>query len=306
MATFQFDPRDEKAEEYETLQSLIDRWEYEIVEFKEAKGQYSEDKIGQYFSAISNEANLAGQQFGWLVLGVSEQKERYPVGTSFKSGDATLLERFKFTISRDTTDGMTFLEIVELFPVYEGAARRVLMFKIPAAASGMHILFDKPDLELETVYLMDQIQKGRMIAESDVKRLQEQNLIKVDDYGIKLVDHENEVIVDGRNNSRIQESSWGYEGHEGYREGNEGNREGNEEMVLFRSIVAFMDESMRDRAAAILHVIYEEPTISIVKIAELTGIPQKTTERYLKQLRDGGVLRREGNTRSGYWTIKRG
>ena len=63
----------ENADYYETLQSLMERWENEIVEFKEAKGQYSEDKIGQYFSAISNEANLKNQQYGWFVLGVSEQ-----------------------------------------------------------------------------------------------------------------------------------------------------------------------------------------------------------------------------------------
>lgn len=137
LALFEYDPQDERREYYEILQQLINRWEYETVEFKEAKGQYSEDRIGQYFSAISNEANISGQQFGWLILGVSEQKDKYPVGTSFKSGDPALLEKFKYTISRDTTDGMTFLDIIELFPVYEGQKRRVLMFKIPAAAAGM-------------------------------------------------------------------------------------------------------------------------------------------------------------------------
>ena len=137
MAHFDYYPENGNAEYYEILQQLIDRWEYETVEFKEAKGQYSEDKIGQYFSAISNEANIAGQQFGWLILGVGEQKDKYPVGTSFKSGDPSLLEKFKYTVSRDTTDGMTFLDIIELFPIYDGQKRRVLMFKIPAAAAGM-------------------------------------------------------------------------------------------------------------------------------------------------------------------------
>ena len=37
---------------------FMERWKYEIVEFKEAKGGYDVDKIGRYFSAISNEANL--------------------------------------------------------------------------------------------------------------------------------------------------------------------------------------------------------------------------------------------------------
>ena len=54
MNYFDYDKTSEKAEYYEILQDLMERWEYEIFEFKEAKGSYSEDKIGQYFSAISN------------------------------------------------------------------------------------------------------------------------------------------------------------------------------------------------------------------------------------------------------------
>ncbi|MBQ7433824.1 MAG: putative DNA binding domain-containing protein [Lachnospiraceae bacterium] len=132
-----YDKTSSDAEYYETLINLMERWEYEIVEFKEAKGQYSEDKIGQYFSAISNEANLKNQQYGWFILGVSEQKQKYPVGTSFKQGIPTLIEKFKYEISRETTDGMTFLDVIELNPVYKGKPRRVLMFKIPAAVAGM-------------------------------------------------------------------------------------------------------------------------------------------------------------------------
>jgi len=132
-----YDKTSLNAEYYEILITLMERWENEIVEFKEAKGQYSEDKIGQYFSAISNEANLKNQQYGWFILGVSEQKEKYPVGTAFKKGSPSLLEKFKYEISRETTDSMTFLDVIELYPVYEGQARRVLMFKIPAAVAGM-------------------------------------------------------------------------------------------------------------------------------------------------------------------------
>lgn len=137
MIDFTYDKTSPDAEYYEILSSLMERWEYEIVEFKEAKGQYSEDKIGQYFSAISNEANLKNQQYGWFVLGVSEQKNKYPVGTNFKKGAPALLEKFKYEIGRETTDGMTFLDIIELSPVYEGSQKRVLMFKIPAAVAGM-------------------------------------------------------------------------------------------------------------------------------------------------------------------------
>ena len=137
MAIFSYDRQDAKTEYYEVLAQLMEAWEHELVEFKEAKGQYSEDKIGQYFSAISNEANLRDKQYGWLILGVSEQSEKHPVGTAFKQGSSTLLEHFKYAISKNLTDGMTFLDIVELYPVYAGEPKRVLMFKIPAAVAGM-------------------------------------------------------------------------------------------------------------------------------------------------------------------------
>lgn len=137
MAAFEYDHCSHDAEYYELLDRLIERWEYEIVEFKEAKGQYSENKIGQYFSAISNEANLKQQQYGWFIMGVSEGKEKYPVGTAFKEGKPSLLERFKYNIAKNVTDGLTFLDIIELYPVVSGTMKRVLMFKVPAAATGM-------------------------------------------------------------------------------------------------------------------------------------------------------------------------
>lgn len=137
VAYFEYEKEDGKVEYYELLQELMERWEHEIVEFKSATGGYSEDKIGQYFSAISNEANLAGKQYGWFVLGVSETKEKHPVGTAFKNGPMTLLERFKYTISQNVTDAMTFLDIIELYPIVDGKPKRVLMFKIPAAIAGM-------------------------------------------------------------------------------------------------------------------------------------------------------------------------
>ena len=44
--------------------------ETEIVEFKEAKDSYDFRKLGKYFSALSNEANLKGQPYAWLVFGI--------------------------------------------------------------------------------------------------------------------------------------------------------------------------------------------------------------------------------------------
>ena len=47
------------------------------------------------------------------------------------------MERFKYEISRDTTNGMTFYDIIEIFPIVNGKECRVLMVKIPAAATGI-------------------------------------------------------------------------------------------------------------------------------------------------------------------------
>ncbi len=138
MPYFEYSKSIKDVEYYEILEMLMERWEFEIVEFKEAKGGYDTDKIGRYFSAISNEANLRQQQYGWLVFGVGEQnKTKQVVGTSFKKGDKSLLERFKYEISRDTANGMTFYDIIEIFPIVNGKEYRVLMFKIPAAATGI-------------------------------------------------------------------------------------------------------------------------------------------------------------------------
>lgn len=137
MNFFEYDKTSPKADYYEILQDLMERWEYEIVEFKEAKGGYSEDKIGQYFSAVSNEANLKQQQFGWFILGVSETVDKHVVGTSFKAGKPELIEKFKYSLSKDLTDGISFLDVIELYPFTNGREQRVLMFKIPAAAVGI-------------------------------------------------------------------------------------------------------------------------------------------------------------------------
>ena len=48
--------------------------ETEIVEFKEAKTNYDFNKLGKYFSALSNEANLKGKNCGWLLFGINDKR----------------------------------------------------------------------------------------------------------------------------------------------------------------------------------------------------------------------------------------
>ncbi|PIX55507.1 MAG: transcriptional regulator, partial [Zetaproteobacteria bacterium CG_4_10_14_3_um_filter_54_28] len=52
------------------LSSLIATWENEVVEFKRAGNDYDTNKIGEYFSALANEANLRNVERAWLVFGV--------------------------------------------------------------------------------------------------------------------------------------------------------------------------------------------------------------------------------------------
>ena len=134
---FFFSDNDSQAEDYRLLNSLMERWEHEIVEFKEATGQYSTEKMGQYFSAISNEANLKNKRYGWIILGVSETPQIHLVGTNFKKGSHDLLEKFKYEIAKGTTDGITFSDIIELYPTTSQQMFRILMFQIPAAAVGI-------------------------------------------------------------------------------------------------------------------------------------------------------------------------
>lgn len=55
------------------LEQLISTWENEVAEFKQAGNDYDTGKIGEYFSALSNEANLRGAERAWLVFGIDDK-----------------------------------------------------------------------------------------------------------------------------------------------------------------------------------------------------------------------------------------
>ena len=107
--------------------SLIQHKESEVVEFKKAENNFDFDDLGRYFSALSNEANLRGLPFAWLVFGYDEKKHEI-IGTSYKDGEGAL-NKLKHDFTNHTTDGQTFREII---PV-EVDGKRILMFKIPAS-----------------------------------------------------------------------------------------------------------------------------------------------------------------------------
>jgi len=106
--------------------------ETEWVEFKEAKNNIHFDDLGEYFSALSNEANLKRRSCGWLVLGISDQLPRKIVGTNYRI-TRPALDSLKKEIADCTTNRLSFDEIHELH-LSEG---RVLMFQIPPALRGV-------------------------------------------------------------------------------------------------------------------------------------------------------------------------
>lgn len=109
--------------------------ENEVVEFKEAKNGYDFTKLGKYFSALSNEANLKRQPAAWLVFGVKDNHQ--VVGSNFRIQRKDL-DSLKEEIANKTTNRITFIEIHEM----QHAQGRVVLFEIPAAPKGLPIAFD--------------------------------------------------------------------------------------------------------------------------------------------------------------------
>ena len=92
---------------------------------------YDFDKIGKYFSALSNEANLKGKSCAWLIFGV-ENKKHQIVGSHYRS-DRKKLDSLKKEIGDKITHNISFIEIHEL----NTPDGRVVMFQIPAAPQGI-------------------------------------------------------------------------------------------------------------------------------------------------------------------------
>jgi ATP-dependent DNA helicase RecG len=115
------------------LDNLITTWENEVVEFKQAGNDYDTDKIGEYFSALSNEANLRSVDAAWLVFGVNN-KSRQVVGTDYRP-QAERLQSLKMQIAGCTEPSITLRNIHEL----QHADGRVVLMEVPPAPRGMPI-----------------------------------------------------------------------------------------------------------------------------------------------------------------------
>ncbi len=104
--------------------------ETEVVEFKEAKRQYDINKLGKYFSALSNEANLKGLDYGWFVMGVNN--DRIISGTSITD---IQINNYKKEVSDHITSNISFVNSHRI----SRDGKIVLLFQIPAAPKGLPI-----------------------------------------------------------------------------------------------------------------------------------------------------------------------
>ena len=153
---------------------LIGDVETEVVEYKAAKQNYDFEDIGRYFSALSNEANLRGAECGWLLFGITNEREIK--GTAYRK-EAQMpsvgLRRLKHEIAKFTNEGMTFDEIYEL----EIGGKRVIAFQIPVGTFAMpttwrgipwsrenESLVEMPKFKLEAIYGQSRPDWSRQLA----------------------------------------------------------------------------------------------------------------------------------------------
>ena len=122
------------------FQQLLASPESETLEFKAASNDFDSRTLGEYFSALSNEANLKGIRNAWLIFGVHD-KTREILGTEYRNSEKSLLS-VKQEVAVLTNNNSTFSNIFAfMYPDKNGKEKRVIMFEIPAAPQGMPVSF---------------------------------------------------------------------------------------------------------------------------------------------------------------------
>ncbi len=112
---------------------LKDAHESEIIEFKDRKN-LDKDDMGRYFSALSNEANLRGENAAWLIFGVTDKGEF--VNSRFLDTPESQ-NKLKRYIAEQTGNSISYRGIHERF--IDG--KRILLFEIPPSQYGVPTTF---------------------------------------------------------------------------------------------------------------------------------------------------------------------
>jgi ATP-dependent DNA helicase RecG len=143
--------------------------ENEVVEFKEAKNQISKDKLGQYFSALSNEANLAVKSNAWLVLGVKNDKTL--AGTQISD---TQLNEYKAELVKHTSPRTNFINTHRV----QRNGKNIILLEIPPAPQGYPLSWKGH------CYGRDGESLGALLSD-EYDRIKSQNIAK--DWSAKIV-----------------------------------------------------------------------------------------------------------------------
>ena len=170
------------------LAKLLLRPEDEIVEFKQARNDFSFDELGKYFSALSNEANLHGKEFSWLVFGV-EDKTHEILGSHYREYGKRSLNTLKHEIADKTSNRISFVEIYELTAEN---GERVVMFQIPAAPRGIPVAFSD-------IYYGREGESLKPLSLEELERIRSQN--KSADWSAEII---NEATLDDLSPEAIQ------------------------------------------------------------------------------------------------------
>lgn len=117
------------------LETVRKSGENEVFEAKDRRN-YSDDRMGEYFSALSNEASLRGNASAWMIFGLAD-KTLAPADSKYKEqkGD---LDKLKMFIS-EFCDGMSYLDV----QVHYEDGKRMIFFEIPAARPGIPTRFKR-------------------------------------------------------------------------------------------------------------------------------------------------------------------
>jgi len=126
---------EQEARAHTVLKTLLESGEDEICEYK-ANRSVTDNEMGEYFSALSNEANLRGADSAWIAFGVAEKPKPHTVHSTFKDGPESI-NKLKHFIAQHTSDSAPFDNVYEIFD----GDKRILLFEIPAARSGSPMRF---------------------------------------------------------------------------------------------------------------------------------------------------------------------
>lgn len=104
--------------------------ESEILEFKEARHSFTPDKLGKYFSALSNEANLLEKEKAYILFGVNDRIEI--VGTHI---DDNAINGLKKAIAENISPQIYFTAVNQI----DTDKGKVIVFEIPPAPQGVPV-----------------------------------------------------------------------------------------------------------------------------------------------------------------------